>query len=798
MASSDKRIEVEFGAKTEEIEQGARRSADAVERFGKASDQAVGASEARWGALKPIFSDLSQQIDESGHSAQVAGGLLREFFVGVAAAASVGAIVEGLHGIIDAQDEISKGAQKMGISTKALSELAYVGQLADVEMGELQRTMVKLSTTLVEAKQGQEQASDLFRRLKLDAAGLGNVDDLLMALAQRFAEMDDGAAKTAISVELFGERVGPQLIPYLNQGREGIQQIREEADRLGLTVDDTGTKAEAFNDSFTRMKAATAGIGNQIVTGMLPAVSALVQNLADARTQGDAVGKSFGETLGAVIKTVSETILILGANVKFVLDGMGREIGAVAAQIAALARLDMSGFRAISDAVKEDGDRARAELDALEKRLMAVKVTGLGEDDPRELARRGRSVKGYGPGFEPLPPAVKTPKEKAHHEKQDAEQSAIPALMAQLDAQKLVFAETHDGREMSKAEELAYWQEVQRTADLTSKDQISVLRQTTSLQLGILRESTREKAQLDSDATKHAIDMALQGVDAQEQAAQQAYQNGQISQGELLGLEEQFEQSRFAIKLQGLRDRAALIDPDRDPVGYQQMLQQIELLEAQHQQTMVGIQQQMRVEQDASFRGMIGSMQAGLQSLGQSLLMHTFSWRSAFSQAWSSIAQSASSTIASIATNWVKGLLQMQSAKKSMTLASIHQDAMAAAAGAYKAIVGIPYVGPVLAPAAAAAAYAGAMVFASAEGGYDIPAGVNPMVQAHQKEMILPAKYADVIRGMAEGAGQGGGEGGGEMPNLVFNGIPMPGGFFMAHQDEFVRFYQTIKRQKYI
>ncbi|WP_224982716.1 phage tail tape measure C-terminal domain-containing protein [Geomonas agri] len=38
----------------------------------------------------------------------------------------------------------------------------------------------------------------------------------------------------------------------------------------------------------------------------------------------------------------------------------------------------------------------------------------------------------------------------------------------------------------------------------------------------------------------------------------------------------------------------------------------------------------------------------------------------------------------------------------------------------------------------------------SAAGGYDIPAGVNPIVQTHAKEMILPAEYAEVIRGMAK------------------------------------------------
>lgn len=59
--------------------------------------------------------------------------------------------------------------------------------------------------------------------------------------------------------------------------------------------------------------------------------------------------------------------------------------------------------------------------------------------------------------------------------------------------------------------------------------------------------------------------------------------------------------------------------------------------------------------------------------------------------------------------------------------------------------------------AALAASVLGAMLpYASAAQGYDIPSGVNPRVQLHQREMVLPAKYADVIRRLdRESAGGG-------------------------------------------
>lgn len=98
--------------------------------------------------------------------------------------------------------------------------------------------------------------------------------------------------------------------------------------------------------------------------------------------------------------------------------------------------------------------------------------------------------------------------------------------------------------------------------------------------------------------------------------------------------------------------------------------------------------------------------------------------------------------------------------KAAGAIKSIAMDAWQAMAGAYAAISSIPVVGPVLAPAAAAAAFAGVVAIgkniASASGGYDIPAGVNPLTQLHEQEMVLPKEHANTIRNLKEGGGSGG------------------------------------------
>ncbi|OCY18391.1 hypothetical protein [Acinetobacter pittii] len=116
--------------------------------------------------------------------------------------------------------------------------------------------------------------------------------------------------------------------------------------------------------------------------------------------------------------------------------------------------------------------------------------------------------------------------------------------------------------------------------------------------------------------------------------------------------------------------------------------------------------------------------------------------------------------------------------KATEAIKGIMMSAWEAMAGAFKAMVSIPYIGPVLAVGAGAAAFglvAGlAGKIKSARGGYDIPSGVNPITQLHEDEMVLPAQHANTIRELGKSTFNSGMSGdpdltgqGGE--NAVFN-----------------------------
>jgi hypothetical protein len=95
---------------------------------------------------------------------------------------------------------------------------------------------------------------------------------------------------------------------------------------------------------------------------------------------------------------------------------------------------------------------------------------------------------------------------------------------------------------------------------------------------------------------------------------------------------------------------------------------------------------------------------------------------------------------------------------------SVIGNAWAAAAAVYNNVAQIPYVGWILAPAAAAAAATAVIGFGanipSAAGGWVVPSDQLAMV--HENEMILPAKYTSMFNSMAASGGGAGGSGGGD------------------------------------
>ncbi len=114
-------------------------------------------------------------------------------------------------------------------------------------------------------------------------------------------------------MKAFGKS-GGELIPLLNSGTDGLEEMFERARDLGSVMSNENIAAlDEFGDSTDDVKFAWQGFKNQIVTGLLPVLQPLVRSFTDAlagvvgwlaehQTEIAAVGHAIVETVSAVIE----------------------------------------------------------------------------------------------------------------------------------------------------------------------------------------------------------------------------------------------------------------------------------------------------------------------------------------------------------------------------------------------------------------------------------------------------------------------------------------------------------------
>ncbi|MGH8587419.1 MAG: hypothetical protein ACREWE_14975, partial [Gammaproteobacteria bacterium] len=80
---------------------------------------------------------------------------------------------------------------------------------------------------------------------------------------------------------------GLDLIPFLNQGADGIAALTAEAERLGLKLTtETARAAEQFNDNLTALKFSTSTLGIALAGEMLPELVNITNAMREAAKEG--------------------------------------------------------------------------------------------------------------------------------------------------------------------------------------------------------------------------------------------------------------------------------------------------------------------------------------------------------------------------------------------------------------------------------------------------------------------------------------------------------------------------------
>lgn len=232
-----------------------------VRKFGQAARGLTG-------GLGSALGGLGKLAGAFGLSGLLGGGL---------SLAGLGALTKSF---ADVGDEAAKTAQKLGLTTQQWQEMAYAASFNDVTNEQLQDSYNKLNQSLISAARGGQAQAEAFKKLGValrnDKGELRATDSLMMDVAEGLSKLEDGAKKSALANAIFGES-GSKLLPFLNNGRKGLKDLRIEASKMGLVMKTETTKAsEAFNDRLTKLGWRVKGLGYDIGASLLPVADDLV------------------------------------------------------------------------------------------------------------------------------------------------------------------------------------------------------------------------------------------------------------------------------------------------------------------------------------------------------------------------------------------------------------------------------------------------------------------------------------------------------------------------------------------
>ena len=172
-----------------------------------------------------------------------------------AAVAAGTAVFAAASKVAEAGDEIDKGSQKLQVTAEQYQKLSFAAERSGTSIA----TLAVANKTL--------QKSDFS----------GNLYDAVKSVAS----ISNASERAAKAVELFGSKAGQEMLPLLNSGAEGVQELFDQVDKLGGLMSNEAVAASAkYEDSLTNLKYAFSGFKNRLMADFLPGMTKVMDGVA--------------------------------------------------------------------------------------------------------------------------------------------------------------------------------------------------------------------------------------------------------------------------------------------------------------------------------------------------------------------------------------------------------------------------------------------------------------------------------------------------------------------------------------
>jgi tape measure domain-containing protein len=388
---------------TAQAEGAMRQMSGAMQQLGTATEktraemQAAKAAFENWNANNSGMPRLNDQIKQVGQSL----GALAAGFIGF----------QGAQALVGAADAVTMLGNKLRlatgdakVATEAYTQILEIANRSKVSFTELGNTYAAISRNTQQLGVSQERlfkvTESIANAMAVSGGSAQSMQAALVQLGQGMAsgtlrgeELNSVMEQTPRLAQALADGMGVTIGQLREMGQAGkitsqavVEALESQYDKLRKEVSESavtiGQSYQALKNSLTDFAGALDAV-NQTSSSFADAI------LMSGRAVGDfstilramgAAGKDASKDLGFLttiqegLAIAFETIAVLGVNLKFVLVSVGREIGGIAAQAAALATGNFSEVAAIGREMRADAAAARAEVDRQTAAILSARA----------------------------------------------------------------------------------------------------------------------------------------------------------------------------------------------------------------------------------------------------------------------------------------------------------------------------------------------------------------------------------------------------------------------------------------
>jgi minor tail protein len=272
------------------------------------------------GALREMLAFFGVDVDDKaveradkgmnklGETALKVGELMAEAF-------AVREVYEFISGQIEMATQLSHTSEVLGITVGDLQAFQYAASIAHLSADEATTALRFLNKATGEAASGNKEAAASFAKLGVtirDSNGhVRATQDILSDVADGFTKLPSAQERAAAAMGIFG-RAGQQLIPLLNKGSQGINELYTEFEKLGGGIDEEFIQsAEEAEHQLKKFDLASRGLKTSLSAELLPVVTWLASEATEFAIGLRKMGENsyFAQTALWTLATVSGVIV---------------------------------------------------------------------------------------------------------------------------------------------------------------------------------------------------------------------------------------------------------------------------------------------------------------------------------------------------------------------------------------------------------------------------------------------------------------------------------------------------------